>query len=142
MLVRVYGLVNKLEFDLNLVYQERFGDILFLTGTILSIISTFQAEQSLFSKALGNRTIQDNSAYTIVAASWLFFAASLIFWYTAAIRLAELKRITKHNSFSSEIIGSQISTTGSAIKAIGFGLAAIGNQIKAYSSGQRTVISQ
>jgi len=132
---RVDDKKNKLGFNLSLVYQERIGDIIFLIGTLLAIVSTFQAEQSILAKALENRSVQDNSAYTIAVSSWLFFASSLIFWHVAVIRLTELKKTIEPNSSSTEFQGSLISTAGSVIKAIGFGLAAIGNQIKANSSG-------
>lgn len=137
---------TKTEFELSLIYQERIGDLLFLVGTLFAILSTYQAEHFVISKVIRIRLINDNSVYTSAIASWFFFIASLIFAHVAIIRLKELnKKLEKDicsNQFPEFFKGSQISTTGSIIKAVGFALAAIGNQIKANSSTQKSIILQ
>lgn len=126
----------KTDVDLNLIYQERIGDILFLVGTILAIISTYQAENSIIAKLLKIKSAPDNSANTTAAASWLFFIASLIFAHVAIIRLAEIRSTTGSIVSPLMLRGSKISTIGNIFKAIGFGLAAIGNQLKANSPSE------
>ena len=39
-----------LQLDISLVYEERAGDIIFLIGTIIAIVSTYQVEQSIIDK--------------------------------------------------------------------------------------------
>ncbi|ODA40017.1 hypothetical protein DSBG_3223 [Desulfosporosinus sp. BG] len=46
------------------------------------------------------------------------------------------------STLNSTIKSSQIVTTGNMIKAVGFGLAAIGNQIKVSTLGNTIAISQ
>lgn len=129
--------------DLSLVYQERLGDIIFLIGTILAIISTRQAERSIIGKLLKIKFTQNDSAYTIAAASWLFFVASIIFAYTAIIRYDEILE-TDPNVSPLTVRGGKATAIGNIFKVIGFGLAAIGNQLKANSSSPSglTIISQ
>ncbi|HVJ48128.1 hypothetical protein [Desulfitobacterium sp.] len=123
----------KEDIDLSLVYKERVGDILFLLGTILAIISTYQAEQSIVTKLLRIKSTQDNSANTTALASWLFFTASIIFANVAIIRLVELKQPTNSKVSPSILRGSKFTVIGNIFKVVGFGLAAIGNQLKANS---------
>ncbi|NLI91142.1 MAG: hypothetical protein GX434_02735 [Peptococcaceae bacterium] len=120
-------------FDLNLIYQERFGDVLFLIGTILAIISTYQAEKFTLEKLFKIIPSQNNSAYTIAAASWIFFIASIIFAYVAIARYDEVKS-TDPNVSPVTLKGGEITAIGNIFKVIGFGLAAVGNQLKANST--------
>ncbi|WP_068965136.1 hypothetical protein [Desulfosporosinus sp. BG] len=127
------------QLDIRLVYEERTGDIIFLIGTILEIVSAYQAEDSILSKLYIIKS-SDNSAYTIATASWLFLIASIIFAHVAIVRLVELGK--NKSTLNSTIKSSQIVTTGNMIKAVGFGLAAIGNQIKVSTLGNTIAISQ
>jgi len=125
----------KEDIELSLIYQERFGDILFLLGTILAIISGYQAEQSIVTKLLRIKSTKDNkAANTISLASWLFFAASIIFAHVAIIRLIELNQSTNSKVSPLMLRGSNFLVIGDIFKVFGFGLAAIGNQLKAKSS--------
>ncbi|MCG1025402.1 hypothetical protein [Dehalobacter sp.] len=133
---------NNFELDLSLIYKERTGDILFLIGTLLAIISTYQAVQSTIGKYFF-RSSKNDSAFTIATASWLFFAASIIFAYVAVIRYEEVAAIDPYIS-SSTLLGGKFTAIGNTVKVIGFGLSAIGNQIKANSTTPSgpTIISQ
>jgi hypothetical protein len=126
----------KEDIDLSLVYQERVGDILFLLGTILAIISTYQAEQFIVTKLLRIKSTQDYSLNTTAQASWLFFIASIIFANVAIIRLIELKQSTDSKVSPLMLRGSKFTAIGNLFKVVGFGLAAIGNQLKASSSNK------
>lgn len=130
-------------FALSLVYQERIGDILFLIGTLLAIISTYQAERIIVDIIFDRRprSERDDSANTIALESWFFFIASIIFARVGVIRWTELIA-SKAEAAPLLIKGSELSTLGGIIKVIGFGLSAIGNQLKANSSSQMTIISQ
>lgn len=123
----------KTEVDFSLIYEERIGDILFLLGTILAIISNYQAEQSLINKQLKINSTQDYSAYTIATASLLFLVASILFSYVAIIRLMELRSTTNSKVLPLMLKGSKFTAIGNVFKVIGFGLAAIGYQLKANS---------
>jgi len=124
----------KEDIDLSLIYQERFGDILFLLGTILAIISGYQAQQSIVTKLLRSKSTKDNkSANTISLASWLFFTASIIFANVAIIRLIELNQSTNAKVSPLMLRGSNFLVIGDIFKVFGFGLAAIGNQLKVNS---------
>jgi hypothetical protein len=118
----------KVDVDLSLVYQQRSGDILFLIGTLLAIISTYQAEQSIVTST------KDNSANTTALASWLFFIANIIFVHVAIIRLVELSQPTNSKVSPLMLRGSNFTVIGDIFKVIGFGIAAIGNQLQANSS--------
>jgi len=125
----------KEDIELSLIYQERFGEILFLLGTILAIISGYQAEQSIVTKLLRIKSTKDNkAANTISLASWLFFAASIIFAHVATIRLIELNQSTNSKVSPLMLRGSNFLVIGDIFKVFGFGLAAIGNQLKVKSS--------
>lgn len=130
--------------DLNLVYQERLGDFIFLLGTLLAIISTYQAERAIIVKLLKIRSASDSSAYTIAAASWLFFIASIFFAHVAIVRLIEIEMTTNSQASPSMLKAGRLVAIGNILKFIGFGLAAIGNQLKANlsQSSNITVISQ
>lgn len=130
--------------DLNLVYQERLGDFIFLLGTLLAIISTYQAERAIIVKLLKIRSASDSSAYTIAAASWLFFIASIFFAHVAIVRLIEIEMTTNPQASPSMLKAGRLVAIGNILKFIGFGLAAIGNQLKANlsQSSNITVISQ
>lgn len=130
-----------LQLDISLVYEERIGDIIFLIGTILAIVSTYQAEQSILGKLFMIKSSED-STYTIATASLLFFIASIIFAHVAIVRMAELKKNVNTSTSYSTIRASQFITIGNIIKVIGFGLAAIGNQIRVSSLSRTTAISQ
>ncbi len=134
---------NNLELDLSLIYQERIGDILFLIGTILAIISTYQAEKALIVKIFNIRSAPNNSAYTIASASWISLAASIIFAYVAIIRYDEVAA-TDPNVSPLTLRGGKTTIIGDLFKVIGFGLAAIGNQLKVNSttSSGSIIISQ
>ena len=132
---------TNLQLDIKLVYEERTGDIVFLIGTILAIVSTYQAEQSILDKLFMTES-PENSAYTIATASWLFLIASTIFAHVAIVRLAQLKKNTNKSTSHSTIKAIQIVTIADIIKVIGFGLAAIGNQIRVNSLSPITAISQ
>jgi len=123
-----------------LVYEERIGDIVFLIGTILAIVSTYQAEQSILDKLFMNKS-SESSAYTIATASGLFFIASIIFAHVAIIRMVEL--ISNINTSTSylTIKASKVIVIADIIKIIGFGLAAIGNLIRIRSLSGTTAIS-
>ncbi len=121
---------SSVEYNLNLVFKERFGDILFLIGTLLAIISTCQAEQALL-EPQRRQPASGNAASTLAAASWLFFAASIIFAYVALARYEEAEAADRNAPKSTMLVGSRIAAAGNVIKAIGFALAAIGNQLKA-----------
>ena len=130
-----------LQLDISLVYEERTGDIIFLIGTILAIVSTYQAEQSIIDKLFMIKS-SENSAYSMATASWFFFIASLIFAHVAIVRMAELKYNIITSTSNSTIKASQIITIADIIKTIGFGLAAIGNQMRVRSLSRTTAISQ
>jgi len=124
-----------------LVYVERIGDIVFLIGTILAMVSTYQAEQSLLGKLFTNKS-SENSAYTIATASWIFFIASIVFAHVAIVRMAELKSNINMSTSNLTIKASQVITIADIIKAIGFSLAVIGNLIRIRSLSGTTAISQ
>jgi len=128
-----------LQLDIRLVYEERTGDIIFLIGTIIAIVSTYQAEQSILDKLFMTQA-PENSAYTIATASWLFFIASTIFAHVAIVRMVELKKDINTNTSTRK--ASQIITIADIIKIIGFGLAAIGNQIRISGLSGTTAIAQ
>ncbi|MDR3491582.1 MAG: hypothetical protein P4M12_06000 [Gammaproteobacteria bacterium] len=111
-----------------MVHQQRSGDILFLIGTLLAIISTYQAEQSII------KSTKDNSANTTALASWLFFIANIIFAHVAIIKLVELCQLTNSKVSPLMLKGSSFTVIGDIFKVIGFGIAAIGNQLQANSS--------
>jgi len=127
--------------DISLVYEERTGDIIFLIGTILAIVSTYQAEQSIIDKLFMIKS-SEKSAYTIATASWLFFIASLIFVHVAIIRTEELKNNINTGTSYSTIRASQILMIADIMKSIGFGLASIGSQLRVRSLSRTTAISQ
>jgi len=131
---------TNVQLDISLVYEERTGDIIFLIGTILAIVSTYQAEQSIIDKLFMIKS-SEKSAYTIATASWLFFIASLIFVHVAIVRTAELKNNSTGTSYST-IRASQIIMNADIIKSIGFGLASIGSQLRVRSLSRTTAISQ
>ncbi len=137
-------LIDTTELDLNLIYEERIGDIIFLIGTILALISTYQAAGSIINKLFFNiKSSPDNSAFTITAASWLFLISSFAFAHVAIIRYNTIS-ITDPNVTPLTLKGSKITALGNIIKVVGFGLAAIGNQLKLSGSspGGPTIISQ
>ncbi|WP_425803682.1 hypothetical protein ACHOLT_18535 [Desulfitobacterium sp. Sab5] len=119
------------ELDLSLIYEERTGDFLFLLGTILAIISNFQAEQSLLTEeALKFKPIEENSAMTTAAASWLFFLASILFTHVSIMRLANLESASTLKTSLSFIKGTKLVVPGNLLKTAGFGIAAIAYQLK------------
>ena len=129
------------DLDLILIYEERTGDILFLIGTILAILSSYQAEQSIIAKIMRIPLINHNSAKTLAVASWLFFIASIIFAHVAITRFVQLSK--PHSRTSPFFLkGSKYTAVGNIIKSVGFGIAAVGNQLKASSLSQTTAISQ
>jgi hypothetical protein len=132
---------RNLQLDFRLVYEERAGDIIFLIGTILAIVSTYQAEQSLIDKLFMTKSSED-SVYTITTASWLFFIASLIFTHVAIRRFGQLRKSNISSTSYATIRSSRFITVGDIIKVIGFGLAAIGNQIRTNSLSRTSAISQ
>ena len=125
--------IFKEDIELSLIYQERVGDSLFLLGTILAIISNYQAEQSIITKLLRIKPTKDNSANITALASWFFFTASIIFVHVAIIRLIELKQPTNSKVSPLMLRGSKFTVIGDIFKVVGFGLATIGNQLKANS---------
>lgn len=123
---------EKLEHELNLIYEERIGDFLFLLGTLLAFASNFQAENSLLRKpALQKKFLQNKSAVTIASASWLFFLASILFTYVSVTRLKDLD--ISHNTETAEttVKGTRLAAIGNIVKFIGFGITAIAYQLKA-----------
>lgn len=132
---------TNLQLEICLVYEERTSDIIFLIGTIVAIVSTYQAEQSILDKLFMIKS-SENPVYTIATASWLFFMASVIFAHVAIVRMAEVKTNIDPSTSYLTIKTSQIITIAAIIKAIGFGLAAIGNQIRVRSLSRTTPISQ
>ena len=134
--------ISDINLDLSLVYQERVGNILFLIGTILAIISTYQAEESILSKLSKSKPKSDKSGYSIAMASWLFLISSIVFAHVAIIRLIELTQSRGSDISPIVLKGSKIAVMGDIFKVIGFGLAAIGNQLKTVDSNQVTTISQ
>ena len=129
------------QLDICLVYEERIGDIVFLIGTILAIVSTYQAEQSLLDKLFINNS-SENSVYTNATASGLFFIASIIFTHVAIVRMAELKNNINTSTSNLTIKASQVIAIADIIKTIGFGLAAMGNLIRIRSLSGTTAKSQ
>lgn len=117
------------QLDIILVYEERIGDIIFLIGTILAIVSTYQAEDSIISKLYKIKP-SDNSVYTIATASWLFLIASIVFAHVSIVRLIGLSETINASTSDLTLKTSQIVTIGNIVKVIGFGLAAIGNQYR------------
>lgn len=120
-------IVPKQELDLSLIYEERIGDFLFLLGTILAFISNFQAEQSLLKEKTSKlKPNEEKSAVTIVAASWLFFLASILFTHASIMRLINLNL----NTSLSFIKGTKLAVPGNLLKAAGFGITAIAYLLK------------
>ena len=126
--------------DLKLAKQDRAGDLLFLIGTILAIISTYQIEKSVLNKSFKQVSEQkaasptSNPANTIAVFSWIFLLATIIFTNSASERLKEQKaRVNQSTSLSGlkNFKGTQIAAFGTYIKLIGFAIVAIANQIKA-----------
>ena len=130
-----------LQLDISLVYEERIGDIIFLIGTIIAIVSTYQAEQAIIDKLFMIKS-SEKSAYTIATASGLFFIASTIFAHVAFVRMVELKSNLNTSTSNFTINASQIIVIANITKSIGFGLAAIGNLIRIKSLSGITAISQ
>lgn len=117
--------------DLSLIYEERTGDFLFLLGTILAFISNFEAEQSLCTERASTvKPLEENSAMTITAASFLFFLASILFTHVAVIRLIELKSSLNSKTSPVLIKGTRLVATGNLLKTAGFGISAIAYQLK------------
>jgi hypothetical protein len=132
---------TNLQLDISLVYEERIGDIVFLIGTILAIVSTYQAEQSVLDKLFRNKS-SESSVYTIATASGLFIIASVIFTHVSIIRMAELKSNINTSTSYLTIKASKVIASADIIKTIGFGVAAIGNLIRIRSLSGITAISQ
>lgn len=132
---------TNLQLDISLVYEERTGDIVFLIGTILAIVSTYQAEQSILDKLVMNK-FSESSAYTIATASGLFLIASILFAHVAIVRMVELKSNINTITSNLTIKASQVIVIADIIKTIGFGLAAIGNLMRIRSLSGTTAISQ
>ena len=126
--------------DLQLNQNERVGDILFLIGTIAALISTDQTEKALLEPpAQANKAAKESSQAlkTLALSSWIFFMASIIFTVTAFARLRELnieQSLPNSTPNTGNLFGQNVTTIGNVFKLIGFGLAAIGNQIRAGST--------
>ncbi|AFQ44858.1 hypothetical protein [Desulfosporosinus meridiei] len=134
---------NQYKLTLSLIKDERIGDFLFLIAAIIALISTFQAEKEIISKEFYKESLPDDSAYTIAAASWTFFIASIISAYVVIARYNQIATADRDVS-PLTLKGAKYSTIGNIISVIGFGLAAIGDQLKAMasSSGGPAVISR
>lgn len=132
---------TNLQLDISLVYEERIGDIVFLIGTILAIVSTYQAEQSILDRLFMNKS-SESSTYTIATASGLFFIGSIIFAHAALVRRVELKSNINTSTSNVTIQASQVIVIADIIKTVGFGLAAIGNLIRIRSLSGTIAISQ
>lgn len=98
---------TNVQLDISLVYEERMGDIIFLIGTILAIVSTYQAEQSIIDKLFMIKSLE-KSAYTIATASGLFFIASITFAHVAIVRMVELKSNLNTSTSNLTIKASQV----------------------------------
>lgn len=123
--------------EFRLIHKERTGQSIFFFASILAIISTFQAERYLTSKLLKIDSEPDYASYTIALFSWLYFASSLVIAHVAIVRLFLLTK-EANSEADSDITplllkGSQITTIGDIFKVIGYGLAAIGNQLQTNS---------
>lgn len=123
---------DKKQQELNLIYEERIGDFLFLLGTILAFVSNFQSENALLRKPSGQENPPENkSAATIASASWLFFFASILFTHVSIIRLID-QEIFMHNHISeTSAEGTRLAALGNIVKSIGFAISAIAYQLKA-----------
>lgn len=126
--------------DLSLNENERVGDVLFLIGTIIALISTDQTEKALLEppRQVNNVSKERSQALkTLALSSWIFLIATIIFAFTALARLRQLSNeqsLQNSNPNTSNLFGLTVTTTGNFFKVIGFGLAAIGNQIRAGSA--------
>lgn len=119
--------------DLTLTYEERAGDLLFLLGTILAFISTYQEEQALLTENVPTvKPKEIDSAMSITAASWLFFLASILFTHVAIVHLEELKSTPNLRISLVFTRGTKLAVIGNLLKSAGFGTAAIAYQLKLF----------
>lgn len=124
-------------FELGLIKQERIGDILFFIGTLLAFTAADQAEAAVLqTQQETKKSLGDDALKTLTIESWIFLAASIFFANTAALRLKELEAGSESIPDKELLCGSKIATSGSFIKAFGFALNAVGNQI-VYNSTQK-----
>lgn len=135
--------INNFELSLSLVKDERISDILFLIATIMALISTYQAEKEIIAKEFKKESLPDDSAYTIAVTSWTFFIASIILAYVAITRYNQIAT-TDPDVSPLTLKGGKFTAIGNILSVIGYGLAAIGDQLKAMasSSGGPTILSR
>lgn len=125
--------------DLTFNKDERTGTILFLIGAAIALIATDQTEEALSESAeqFGQASEKRRQALkTLTISSWVFFMANIIFTWVALLRLRRqsMEQKVKNSVLAaSSLFGLTLTTIGNFLKLIGFGLTAIGNQIRAFS---------
>lgn len=127
-------------FELSLVKDERIGDVLFLIASIIALISTYQAEEAIIIEF--SQTPQpDRSARTVAASSWTFLIGSILIAYVAIVRYRETAASAPD---ASPLIlkGRWFTALGDIVSVIGFGLSALGDQMKAHASSEGPTIAR
>lgn len=127
-------------FELSLVKDERIGDVLFLIASIIALISTYQAEEAIIIEF--SQTPQpDRSARTVAASSWTFLIGSILIAYVAIVRYRETAASAPDAS-PLMLKGRWFTALGDIVSVIGFGLSALGDQMKAHASSEGPTIAR
>lgn len=126
-------------FELSLVKDERIGDVLFLIAAIIALISTYQAEETIFSEEFSETPLPDRSARTIAVSSWTFLIGSILIAYVAIVRY---RQIAAADASPLMLKGRWFTALGDIVSVIGFGLSAVGDQMKAHASAQEPTIAR
>ena len=127
-------------FELSLVKDERIGDVLFLIASIIALISTYQAEEAIIIEF--SQTPQpDRSARTVAASSWTFLIGSILIAYVAIVRYREIAASAPDAS-PLMLKGRWFTALGDIVSVIGFGLSALGDQMKAHASSEGPTIAR
>ena len=128
-------------FDLSLVKDERIGDVLFLIASLIAIISTYQAEETIIIEELSQTPQPDRSARTIAASSWTFLIGSILIAYVAIVRYRETTA-TVPDASPLMLKGRWYTAIGDIVSVIGFGLSALGDQLKAHAASEGPTIAR
>ncbi|WP_018214373.1 hypothetical protein [Desulfitobacterium hafniense] len=127
-------------FELSLVKDERIGDVLFLIASIIALISTYQAEEAIIIEF--SQTPQpDRSARTVAASSWTFLIGSILIAYVAIVRYRQIAASAPDAS-PLMLKGRWFTALGDIVSVIGFGLSALGDQMKAHASSEGPTIAR
>ena len=128
-------------FDLSLIKDERIGDVLFLIASMIALISTYQAEETIIIEEFSQTPQPDRSARTVAASSWTFLIGSILIAYVAIVRYREIAASAPDAS-PLMLKGRWFTALGDIVSVIGFGLSALGDQLKAHASSEGPTIAR